>query len=1112
PPEKSGGTPRKGSATAVSSTSCPHLNLSAVSPGGGPVVKHKPRKAEGVLAKFKSLRVASNRPLPTEFATGQYAVRRVRPGLWESLKSLNKEDVKTLRDLIKTKVTNNGIIDDKTMLMERLIRLVAKMPNDSKVREELTNGLITELWDTLDHPPLLDLSRQTRYRIPDGSYNNPRMPMLGAAGQPYCRSVRPGKLTLGAMPDPGLIFDTVMAREEFRQHPNNVSSVLWYWATIITHDLFWTDPMDPTRSKTSSYLDLSPLYGSNQAMLDSIRTFKDGKLKADSFADRRLLGMPPGVCVILVMFNRFHNHVAETLAAINENNRFAKPDPAVLSGAKLAEAWKQYDEELFQVARLVTSGLYINITLVDYVRNIINLNRVDTNWTLDPRQEMGKDVGTREGAERGTGNTVSAEFNLCYRWHSCISARDERWINDFYGNLFANEAATSSPRHMMCAIGKFEAAIPADPLDRTFGGFARGPDGRFSDDDLVDCLATAIEEPAGSFGARNVPKAMRPIEMLGVLRGRKWELAGLNEFRKHFGLKPYDTFEDINSDPEVAGALKNLYQHPDNVELYTGLVAEESKDPMVPAVGIAPTYTISRVILSDAVCLIRGDRFYTTDYHPKGLTSWGYKEVDYDLNVNHGCVFYKLFLRAFPQHFKQNSVYAHYPMVVPSENAKILASLNREQLFDFARPAFIPPRVQVDTYGGAQAVLENPDMFRVTWGEGLSFLMGTGGSRFMLAGDSPFHASQRVCMGRLLYRDGWLADIKAFYAQTAAALLDAKSFVLHTNTGPHRFVDVVRDFGNAVHTRFAARMFALPIKTERNPRGIFAEQELYRILAAIFTTIFFDLDPAKSFPLRQYTKEVSDKLAGIIAMNVKLAKFGIAPLYAEALKKDEPLAAYGKNMYKALAAQGFSPDDVVNSHILPTAGAMVPNQAQVFAQAVDFYLRPENAAHVTELHSLATAPSSPETDELLLGYAMEGARLAGTFGAYREATADTVISEDDGRQIPVNAGARVFVSFVQAAHDPRRFPDPEKVDPRRPREAYLHYGKGPHACLGREASEAAITELFRALWSKKNVRRMPGLQGELKKVERGKGFFVYMDENWSQMTPFPQTMKIMWDE
>lgn len=128
-----------------------------------------------------------------------------------------------------------------------------------------------------------------------------------------------------------------------------------------------------SKSKTSSYLDLSPLYGSNQDMQDTVRTFKDGKLKPDAYADKRLLGMPPGVSVILIMFNRFHNHVADNLAAINEGGRFTPPS-VELDGEKKAAGWKKYDEDLFQTARLVTCGLYINITLIDYVRNIINVS------------------------------------------------------------------------------------------------------------------------------------------------------------------------------------------------------------------------------------------------------------------------------------------------------------------------------------------------------------------------------------------------------------------------------------------------------------------------------------------------------------------------------------------------------------------------------------------------------------------------------------------------------------------------------------------------------------------------------------------------------------------
>ncbi len=47
---------------------------------------------------------------------------------------------------------------------------------------------------------------------------------------------------------------------------------------------------------------------------------------------------------------------------------------------------------------------------------------------------------------------------------------------------------------------------------------------------------------------------------------------------------------------------------------------------------------------------------------------------------------------------------------------------------------------------------------------------------------------------------------------------------------------------------------------------------------------------------------------------------------------------------------------------------------------------------------------------------MEGIRLAGTFGSYREAAVADTIPEDDGREVSVKAGDRVFVSFVSPAH------------------------------------------------------------------------------------------------
>lgn len=72
-------------------------------------------------------------------------------------------------------------------------------------------------------------------------------------------------------------------------------------------------------------------------------------LKPDTFAEERLLGQPPGICVMLVMYSRFHNYCAKTIAAINEDNRFSMPEQGATDyDAKL----KKRDNDLFQTARL----------------------------------------------------------------------------------------------------------------------------------------------------------------------------------------------------------------------------------------------------------------------------------------------------------------------------------------------------------------------------------------------------------------------------------------------------------------------------------------------------------------------------------------------------------------------------------------------------------------------------------------------------------------------------------------------------------------------------------------------------------------------------------------
>lgn len=113
-------------------------------------------------------------------------------------------------------------------------------------------------------------------------------------------------------------------------------------------------------SQTSSYLDLSILYGDVQEEQDQIRTFEDGKIKPDCFSEPRLLAFPPACGVMLIMLNRyspretlrhrfflltrfrFHNYVVDQLAAINEGGRFTKPRDGLPETQAIA-AWAKYD-------------------------------------------------------------------------------------------------------------------------------------------------------------------------------------------------------------------------------------------------------------------------------------------------------------------------------------------------------------------------------------------------------------------------------------------------------------------------------------------------------------------------------------------------------------------------------------------------------------------------------------------------------------------------------------------------------------------------------------------------------------------------------------------------
>ncbi|EAW09101.1 peroxidase/cytochrome P450 family protein [Aspergillus clavatus NRRL 1] len=1017
-------------------------------------------------------------------------------------------NLKTVQELVQT-VLNGGLMDDRRFLIENIIQVAASLPNTSNARDKITDTFVRTLWDTLQHPPLSYLGDQFKYRAADGSYNNIMYPHLGAAGSYYARTVTPQHPRPAVLPDPALNFDTLLAREgPAREHPSKISSNLFYLATLIIHDLFHTDEHDGTKLKNSSYLDLGPLYGHNQEQQDQVRTFNNGLLKPDTFAEKRLLSQPPGVCALLVAFNRFHNWVVGELASINEGGRFSLPPGMKSDDPACANAQKKRDNDLFQTGRLITCGLYVNIILNDYLRTILNLNEnpVNSDWKLDPRKSI--DVFDKGGFPRGVGNQVSAEFNMIYRWHAAINNQDEAWVNDLCRKIFGPsvDASKLSVSDFLDGLRRyFRDSAPDGPSLWTFGGLKRRKDGRFADSDIVRLLQEGCDNVAGAFGARNTPKVIKAIEMLGIQQGRQWGLATLNEFRTFFKLKPYSTFEEVNSDPSVAGALEGLYGHPDNIELYVGIQAEEAKKPFLPGSGLCPGFTISAAILSDAVALVRGDRFYTVDYSPANLTSFGFNVADSDSNVAGGGVMYKLLMKAFPGWYQSNSVYALYPFTTPGKTREIMDRYGNIKDLDFGKPSYMPSPVMATTWAGVTKLLEDQRVCPL-WGQRIFQVAGHGSA---LSEQVSLQEAQRRFITECFEdSEDALEKVRKTYEVIITDLLGEHSRRL----GDTYQVDVVRDVTNLAHAYFCARFFRIPLTEPNNPSpDAYTPRELSDTLSLLFGHIFLDLDPSESSQKRAKATKEGQRMGAIMAKVVATAEDNLVNRVLQALVRGtarSPVTTYGTQLIKQLLRGGKSIDEVVWM-IIPTAAAMCASQAQMWAHMVDLYLSDEYISHWPAIQELSRS-DAPEAFDVLKKYALEGFRLSPVFGVLRTAVDKTSIM-DGGEIRTVEKNTTVFADVAAANRDASRFRDPLKIRLDRPADVYIHRGWEPHASLGSMISCTAGAVLLRVLGRMGNVRRAPGPAGEIRSRLVDGRVRVYLREDGTDWTHFPQNQKILFD-
>ncbi|CAE6468800.1 unnamed protein product [Rhizoctonia solani] len=1088
-------------------------------------------------------------------------------------------------------------LDDRKYLLEYLFVALSRLPPGSNIQQKLQDAVITLLYGDLPHPPATNVHPDSRFREPDGGNNNLSMPDLGRAGTPYARSVASNTpIPPANLPTPELIFDTLLRRdtEGGKPHPAGVSSLLFSFAVLIIHSLFRTSPSSMYINDTSSYLDLSPLYGhSLEGQMKVRRNDGTGRLHEDVFAENRLLLMPPAVSALLVMFSRNHNYIATKLLQINENRAFKDPEelkniPA--TGPEKVGAWgsapesgspqeqgsstgagqhgkewtdvtmsdsvfsqggtastahttpaasrflglddqasrkprtplEEQDHVIFNTARLINCGFFMHIIISDYIGAILGLTREGSSYSLNPLEAIrGSD---HKFVGRGDGNSCSVEFNLLYRWHATLSAADEKWTEAMMKSKFAGVDPNDITLQMfMEQASKDKLTAQTDVKTWTFHNKHGQPlqrdktTGRFKDSDLAELLHDAVENVSGAFSARNTPEVLKIVEVLGITQARKWGVCTLNEFRKFIGLKPYESFEDWNPRKEIAEAARGLYGHPDNLELYVGMQAEEAK-PVIAGAGLCPGYTISRAILADAVALTRGDRFLTTDFTPQNLTVWGFQDCQRD--INNGCfggVLSKVLMRGLPEHYTFNSVYALFPFMTPKFMESHLEDMGIVGSYDLKRPVEARHIVGINSYKAVREVLGNPKIYKATYEQHMKEL--TNGYGFFLAMDDPaahqrdMNVMHKVMVGTpesLEYNVAW-------YAAKTNELIKDKSFSM--SKGPTRTVDIVRDVLNLVPVYWVSQeMAGLPLKCKGNEDGLITEQEIYQMMTVVFTHIFLNVEPLNGWQLRDKAKQVASKLLGIvqghleaIASKGRLSFAGIKAFVTDRFYGDDDRAQiFLANLYKN---RGDLTIEQLSYNVFGCMIASVSNYAQAATQVVDFYLD-DSRKDLKEIICELSRQDTPESDRKLAGYVREAMRLSPQApGIFRDVTTEVTL-QDGEETLQLTPHNRLFVSLANSNLDPEAFENPHSVNPDRPREAYNLFGYGMHKCMGDQFTERTMPAVIKSIFKLKNIRRAPGESGKLRSFTQdlhGTKQTMFLNAR-GLVTPWPASMIIQYDE
>jgi Animal haem peroxidase len=392
--------------------------------------------------------------------------------------------------------------------------------------------------------------------------------------------------------------------------------------------------------------DSSQIYGDSPIAGMKYRCGQEGKLRIDP--KTKLIPLDPtgvektgltsnwwlGLSLLHNLFTLEHNAICDHLLQ-------AFPE------------WKHRpncDDDVFRAARLVNSALMAKIHTVDWTTAILTHPALqvgmNANWSGLAGAAVKKTFGRISESEEISGIPGSAtnqtgadyclteEFVSVYRLHPLLP-------NDIQ-ILFAADGRKGR-------LLKFESNDPNDSsviVGPDAMSNALGSDGTT----FLDLVYSFGTQCPGAVTLRNFPNWMRrmhrrngpvveeliDLATIDILRDRERGVPRYNRFRELFHMARVNSFEQMTDDPDLARELREVYGHPDKVDLMVGMYAEN------PPEGFGFSDTAFRVFILMASRRIKSDRYFTADFTPAVYTQPGMDWIDNNNMIT-------VLLRHFPE-------------------------------------------------------------------------------------------------------------------------------------------------------------------------------------------------------------------------------------------------------------------------------------------------------------------------------------------------------------------------------------------------------------------------------------------------------------------------------